>query len=278
MGERQAPRHHGLLDRGGCHAVTKNPFMSRILQPILNLVRLVLSQAIVLGGFVLVQRMGWRLPLGLFEILLIQGVLSALIGRLLGLWWFWMPVQILLPFAVVYNDVVPAWAYGLAFIACVLVFWNGAKEQVPFYMTNRQTWKAIGDLVARENARSVADLGSGAGGIVTFLAKHHPTVQVDGYETAPLLTLVSKLWVAFIRRPNAAILYESLWDADLSQYDVVYCFLSPVPMPGLYEKAKAAMRPGTILVSNSFEVPGVAPVTILEVDDARRTRLFLYRF
>jgi len=49
-------------------------------------------------------------------------------------------------------------------------------------------------------------------------------------------------------------------------------------MPGLYEKAKAAMRPGTLLVSNSFEVPGVAPVTILEVDDARRTRLFLYRF
>lgn len=252
--------------------------MRRILQPILNLLRLVLSQAIVLFGFVLVQRMGWRLPFGLFEILLIQGVLSALIGRLLGLWWFWVPVQILLPFAVIYNDVVPAWAYGLAFIACVLIFWNGAKEQVPFYMTNRQTWKAIGDLVAREKAGSVADLGSGTGGIVTFLAKAHPNVRVDGYETAPLLTLISKLLVAISRRPNAAIRYKSLWDADLSQYDLVYCFLSPVPMPGIYQKAKAEMRKGTWLVSNSFAVPGVTPLEILQVDDARHTKLFLYRF
>lgn len=252
--------------------------MRRILQPILNLLRLVLSQAIVLCGFVLVQRMGWRLPFGLFEILLIQGVLSALIGRLLGLWWFWVPVQILLPFAVIYNDVVPAWAYGLAFIACVLIFWNGAKEQVPFYMTNRQTWKAIGDLVAREKAGSVADLGSGTGGIVAFLAKAHPNVRVDGYETAPLLTLVSKLLVAISRRPNAAIRYKSLWDADLSQYDVVYCFLSPVPMPEIYQKAKAEMRKGTWLVSNSFAVPGVTPLEILQVDDARHTKLFLYRF
>lgn len=251
--------------------------MSRILPPILSLLRLVLSQAIVLGGFMLVQRMGWRLPFGLFEILLIQGVLSALVGRVLGLWWFWVPVQILLPFAVVYNEIVPAWTYGLAFMACVLVFWNGAKEQVPFYMTNRQTWKAIGDLVVREKARSVADLGSGTGGIVTYLAKSDPNVRVDGYETAPLLTLLSKFLVVLIHRPNAAIRYKSLWDADLSQYDLAYCFLSPVPMPGVYEKAKAEMRKGTLLVSNSFEVPGVTPLDILKVNDARQTKLFLYR-
>ncbi len=278
MEKRQAPRHRELLQGRGCDAVKKNPPMSRILQPILNLLRLVLSQAIVLGGFVIVQRMGWRLPLGHFEILLMQGVFSALIGRLLGLWWFWVPVQILLPFAVVYNEVVPAWAYGLAFIACVLVFWNGAKEQVPFYMTNRQTWNAISGLVSRENAKSCADLGSGTGGIVIYLAKAHPGVRVDGYETAPLLTLISKLLVAMNRRPNAAIRYKSLWDADLSQYDLVYCFLSPVPMPGLYEKAKAEMRKGTLLVSNSFEIPGVTPLDVLEVHDARHTKLFLYRF
>ncbi len=38
------------------------------------------------------------------------------------------------------------------------------------------------------------------------------------------------------------------------------------------------MRKGTLLVSNSFEVPGVTPLGVLEVHDARQTKLFLYRF
>ena len=125
-------------------------------------------------------------------------------------------------------------------------------------------------------ARRVVDLGSGMGGVVTTLAGRHRDVEVSGFETAPLVVLASKLRVALSGRANARIVYKSLWEAQLDSYDLVYCFLSPVPMTRLYAKARREMRPGTLFVSNSFPVEGIAADRIIEVEDGRRTRLHVY--
>ncbi len=63
----------------------------------------------------------------------------------------------------------------------------------------------------------------------------------------------------------------------MGDYDVVYAFLSPAPMPRLWEKAGIEMAPGAMLISNSFVVPDVAPVAVITVDDRRATRLYVYR-
>jgi hypothetical protein len=57
----------------------------------------------------------------------------------------------------------------------------------------------------------------------------------------------------------------------------VYAFLSPVPMAEVWRKATEELRPGSLLVSNSFPVEGVTPDAVIEVPDRRRTRLYLYR-
>jgi hypothetical protein len=63
----------------------------------------------------------------------------------------------------------------------------------------------------------------------------------------------------------------------LSRYDVAYAFLSPQPMPRLYEKVVAEMKPDTLFISNSFVVPDNPADEIAEVDDARETKLHLWR-
>ena len=72
------------------------------------------------------------------------------------------------------------------------------------------------------------------------------------------------------------ILRQDIWAADISGEDIVYAFLSPEPMPALYEKAKREMKSGSLLVSNSFAVPDVSPDEIWELSDGRKTRLYLY--
>ena len=57
----------------------------------------------------------------------------------------------------------------------------------------------------------------------------------------------------------------------------MYAFLSTEPMPALWEKVRAQMREGSVLVSNSFPVPDITPSEILEADDARRSQLYIYR-
>ncbi|KQR73341.1 hypothetical protein ASG03_00520 [Rhizobium sp. Leaf341] len=249
-------------------------FAMRVLRnQIVPWIKVLGCQALVLAAVLSLSRF---ITPGTLPVLLGQGAAAAALGRLLRMPPIWLVVQFLLPVAVVYGDAIPAWAYLAAFVLCALVYWNSASEQVPLYLTNRRTWQALSDLVAAAQAKRVVDLGSGMGGVVTFLAHAHPEVEVSGLETAPLVVAASKLRIAFSRLVNARIVYRSLWDADLGAYDLVYCFLSPVPMARLFEKARAEMRPGTLFVSNSFTVPGRAADRILDVDDARRTQLHIY--
>jgi hypothetical protein len=76
---------------------------------------------------------------------------------------------------------------------------------------------------------------------------------------------------------NCHIRFQSIWKADLSKFDVVYCFLSPVPMPGIWEKAKAEMKKGSLLISNTFEIPGVKPTQKIELKVWRDSRILVWK-
>ena len=76
--------------------------------------------------------------------------------------------------------------------------------------------------------------------------------------------------------PNIEIRYGDFWSQPLGDYGLVYAFLSPDPMPRLWDKAGIEMKPGALLVSNSFAVPGAAPTKTIDVGDGRRTQLHCY--
>lgn len=248
--------------------------MSSIRRQLLPWLKVLLSQGLVLVTLLV---LGGHVPVSGLLLLVLHGAAAALVGWLLGLSRFWIPIQIVLPLAVAYNADVPAWVYLAAFIVSALVYWNSASEQVPLYLTNRKTWQALSGIVSDAKATSFVDLGSGMGGVVTYLARTHPGLKARGVETAPLVFLASRMLLLASRLPNAQLAYKSIWEEDLSAHDIVYCFLSPVPMPRMFAKAKAEMRPGTLFVSNSFAVPDQQSSAVIDVDDARKTRLYLYR-
>ena len=49
------------------------------------------------------------------------------------------------------------------------------------------------------------------------------------------------------------------------------------PAARLWHKVRNEMRPGTLFISNTFEVPQVTPSEVLEVGDLRGTRLYIFR-
>lgn len=212
-------------------------------------------------------------------LLVAQGVIAALLGHGLGLARWWIPLQALLPPAagLALWLAVPGWVWLLAFALLALVFWNSAGDRVPLYLTNRRTWAALADLLPEREGIEVIDLGSGLGGTVTALARARPDARILGLETAPVPYALSRLRLTVAGKANAAIVWRDLWKEDLSRFDVVYCFLSPAPMPALWEKARAEMRPGSLLISNSFEVPGHPADRVVKVDDSRRTRLHVWQ-
>jgi hypothetical protein len=48
-------------------------------------------------------------------------------------------------------------------------------------------------------------------------------------------------------------------------------------MQALWLKTRTEMKPLSLLISNSFPIPGVTPENTLEVADRRQTNLFCYR-
>jgi hypothetical protein len=73
------------------------------------------------------------------------------------------------------------------------------------------------------------------------------------------------------------IAWGDFWRVDLKDYDVVYAYLSPAPMARLWNKAVREMRPGSVLVSNTFAVPGVTPHFEIELGDRMRSTLYGWR-
>jgi hypothetical protein len=207
--------------------------------------------------------------------LVVQSVAAALVTRLLGLpiWWVWIGLCFpgALTLALNVGDL-PAWPFGVGFVVLYLFFSNTARERVPLYLTNQATTDALLSLMQQRGAKTFTDLGSGLGGVVRSL--DGAGRRAIGVETAPMVWLVSALLSKI--RGRGQILRQDIWSADIAGEDLVYAFLSTEPMPALYEKAKREMKPGSLLVSNSFAVPGVAPDETWELPDRRKTRLYLY--
>ncbi|MCM2475645.1 hypothetical protein HGO38_19405 [Rhizobium sp. CG5] len=236
-------------------------------QVIAALVAILLNAA--LGGVIDARLFFWGS-------LMVQGGVAAAITRALGLatWWVWIglffPLAVYLALA---SGDLPAWPFGVAFLVLSLLFSNTARERVPLYLSNRLTSKALLSLMQERGATRFMDLGSGLGGVVRAI-DGDGRIAV-GVETAPLAFLVSVILSKI--RGRGRIFRQDIWSTDISKQDVVYTFLSPEPMARVYQKAKREMKPGSILVSNSFAVPGLAADEVWDLSDRRKTQLFIYR-
>ena len=167
----------------------------------------------------------------------------------------------------------PGW-FLLGFIVLLLVYRGALSGQVPLYLSNRQTVERLAEILHMRGPCRFLDLGAGGGSTTVPLADWLPDSHFTGYENAPLTWLVGRL--LSLGRPNLSWRWDDLWQAPLGEFDVVYAFLSPVPMPELWQKAKAEMQPGSLFISNSFPVPGEVPSRVIEVDCTPPRPLYCY--
>lgn len=188
-------------------------------------------------------------------------------------WWLWIqaifPAALVVAISVQFGALL---ALGL-FVVIWLFFSNAIKERVPLYLTNQLTRQALGRLQSSVGGAFI-DLGCGFGANVRYMAAVSTVTRSVGVETAPVPYLIAKL-LSVVK--GGEVSATSLWDVDLSQFQMVYAFLSPQPMPMLWKKVKEEMSAGSIFVSNSFWVSGVEPDEVWELNDERQTKLYIYR-
>lgn len=246
--------------------------------PVLLALLAQLAAVVLLGVLIYVaaQLSSWR-PSGLVAGLL-QGLLAASFGRWLGLsrWWWWLNLGFVPAVLLVSGAALPSWVFLLGFFLVLLLNWNSVGERVPLYLTGARSRRELAALLARRQpVFRFIDLGCGPAGTLLWLARQFPQAQFVGVETAPLSFAIA--WLRSLPWQNCQVRYENLWRSDLSSFDVAYSFLSPAPMAAVWAKVCAELPTGAWLISNSFEVPGVAADEVVELKDWRQSRLLLWR-
>ena len=243
------------------------------------ILRAALAQAVAFALLALLVR-GSLLPRSLHGpgILLLVSVLAVGTGRGLELSRRWLPFLIGFPWVLVWllRHPAPGWLWPAAFLGLLLVYGGGIFTRVPLYHSNRSAWHALLGLLPPYPTTFV-DLGAGLGGPLAFLAGARPESRFRGVEASPLTWLAGWLRTRPVRE-NCAIRWGSLWTEDLGAYHVVYAFLSPAPMAELYAKASREMKPGSLLVSNTFAVPGQEPHAVIPLTGRKDACLRVWKF
>jgi hypothetical protein len=191
---------------------------------------------------------------------LVQAIAAAGFARLLRQEWWWLLLHLGFGPAIAFATglaLPPHWP-ALMLAGLLLAYGGTQQTRVPLYLSSQAAVAAFVDLVPRDRDVAVLDLGCGTGTVLAALSRSRPRARLAGVERAPMPWLLA--WARSLLPPNRyRAAWGNLWDSDLSEYDVVYTYLSPAAMPRLWEKARREMRPGSLLVSFRFAIPGVHP-------------------
>lgn len=121
----------------------------------------------------------------------------------------------------------------------------------------RKALALIPESFDRSKKYKIADLGSGWGGLLLKLSKQFPNSDVVGYEISPWPFYISKMTTGLLSR-RVTVKKENFFQKDISEFDIVVCYLSPYHMKELKSQF-ASLKPGSVIVSCSFPVEGWEP-------------------
>ncbi len=148
------------------------------------------------------------------------------------------------------------WEVAIFVVLLVLLAsaaWAGISA-APYLPTRARDLQRLVQLAGFRDGQRVYDLGAGDGRLL-LAATAAARVRAVGYEISFMPWLVAR-WRL---RGRAKIFLRDFFRADLSDADVLVCFLTPRPMARLAVKLRQELRPGTIVLSYAFPIPDLGP-------------------
>lgn len=123
----------------------------------------------------------------------------------------------------------------------------------------------------------IVDLGAGWGTLTIAVACRHPNCQIDSYEVSfiPWIVMSVRIWLRQLK--NVRVVHEDFFTNPLDEASVVICYLYPGAMKKLKSKFEKELRMGTLIISNTFAIPGWKPQRVYILEDLYRTPIYVYR-
>ena len=118
--------------------------------------------------------------------------------------------------------------------------------------------------------------GSGRSGFLHEFEKLFPKTKIIGVEYSLFHYIVARLQMLLRERLDRSssikVIREDIRRVDVSDAEIVYSHLYPEHMDGFGRKLKFECKPGTLVISTGFFIPGLEPKKIINLDQ-RKGRL-----
>ncbi|QLI80076.1 methyltransferase type 12 [Chitinibacter fontanus] len=164
----------------------------------------------------------------------------------------------------------PSYLYLVAFILCWIIFGRIAQSRVPLFLSETEALEHLAERLP--HGASLLDVGAGTGRVLAYLQRVRPDLILHGTEIAFVPWLYGRLTLD--QRINwGRTDYNKI---DFSGYQCVYAYLSPAVMCDLWHKATCEMQPGTLLISNSFEIEQQEPDEVIPLNDWKSGKLLIW--
>lgn len=157
------------------------------------------------------------------------------------------------------TNTILALIVGLTFLLLLTAIIN-LFIRVPYVPSKKRIVQHIIKLAKLKNGEKIYDLGCGDGRFL-IEAKKKANVEAVGFEAAPIPYLLAHLkkWLSGV---NIKILMHNFFNVNLSDADVIFCYLGPETMTALAKKFKKECHKGTRIYSHTFSMQGMKPAKV----------------
>ena len=166
------------------------------------------------------------------------------------------------------------------FVFFVIQFFNiFFRGFAPFVSTRPKVMLAVLDelkeRLEKDTDKVVIELGCGKAGFLRAMREYYPKAKLIGVEYSFLPMFIARIQNA-LSKSNLKLIKKNIIDTDISEADVIYCYLNRKTMEALEIKLEAECKNNTIVVSNSFSLPKRDPEKVLEIDGVKE-KVYIYK-
>lgn len=149
---------------------------------------------------------------------------------------------------------------------------------VPFLSTPPKKVSKILEVAKINSGDIIYDLGCGKASLLIEASKKYNAKGI-GYE----LSLFPYLWAKFsifINKANVKVYRKNFFQADLSNADIVFCYLFSHIMIKLESKFEKELKTNAKVLSYSFQLPNINPVetVITNPKKPKQNKIYIYKF
>jgi hypothetical protein len=122
----------------------------------------------------------------------------------------------------------------------------------------------------------IYELGSGWGTIGFPISRKYRSKKIICFENSLMPYVYSYLLNKVSNFNNLVICKKNFYQASLREADIVICYLYPEAMKRLRYKFEEELKPGALVISNTFAVPGWQSMSVIELEDLYRSKIYKY--